>query len=257
MTGRGFLALPREVLDVASPEAWFPGDLFTASVYAFLANAARYSDATVPCRRQKVVLKTGQLLLGEQPIADAFGVSRMRVRNALRRLEGQHRISLVKSPLGTLVTVCDYVELFQTFNKDEPTKEPTGSPPEAHREPNHDKVTKEKENNPPHFSRGGARGKKEERGGLFEAKRIGRVVWSNLTDPHGKQRWVDPQVLDATSEEIFDRYGIDVLRHVRKMADNEGQYAPWRQSFTRDNALRVSAEVARYLTAHPGAQDGA
>lgn len=138
----GFIALPREAIRVFSTNAWFPGDLFTASLYAFLVAEARFVDDIAPCPRQNVILKTGQLLFGERKVADAFGVSRKRIRTGILRLHHGNKIGLVSGPLGTIITINDYYKLYLHKKEYGPSNGPTGGPLEAHCGPHNDKETR-------------------------------------------------------------------------------------------------------------------
>lgn len=139
----GFVALPRAVLDIDAPDAWFPGDGVTATVYAHLVNMARWSpEPSAPLPRQKVRLEQGQLVLSQNDLVRRTGLSRKTIRRAMGGLEKGQLVGQVAGPLGTIVTVIDYKRLFIECGDTGPASGPTTGQVRANQGPYQDKETK-------------------------------------------------------------------------------------------------------------------
>lgn len=145
----GFIALPREILDVDSPDAWFPNDLPVASLYAYLVNKARWCASNAPLPRQKHPLLAGQLVIGQAELALKFEMSRKRIRTLLSRLSKYGKVAIKGANEGSIITICNYEQLFLHETKQGPAEGPTRGQPGANQGPHRDKETRGQDDKSP------------------------------------------------------------------------------------------------------------
>lgn len=112
---RGFVGIPNGV-NSQGADAWFPGQPRTALIYTLLVLRANYKDGATPLPRQRITLKTGQLVMGREEFEDQFGWSQQTFRTTMKQLESNRWITRH----GSVITILNYIELFAS--------RPTGQP---------------------------------------------------------------------------------------------------------------------------------
>lgn len=111
----GWLPLYREVYN---PDSIFHRDPAARDIYQLLCAWANTQDGEACLRKQGVLLKRGQLVTSEREIAAASGWSYKGARRVMAKLQKCGKIGAQKGAHGTIVTICNYDELYY-FDRDE------------------------------------------------------------------------------------------------------------------------------------------
>lgn len=110
----GYIKLYRQLRD--NP-LWQEKPFTRGQAWVDLIMLANYKDVKTVIKGQVVVIKRGQLLRGEDSLADEWGWSRGKVRRFLTQLEKEKMCSRNGTPLGTLISI----ENYEGFQCDRPS----------------------------------------------------------------------------------------------------------------------------------------
>jgi len=86
----------------------FYGDGRLLAVWLLLISWANFKDGKTKLKRQKILLKRGQLVTSEREIAKQLGFSKTSVRRCLSYFEENEKIRPQAGPHGTIITILNY-----------------------------------------------------------------------------------------------------------------------------------------------------
>lgn len=120
----GYIKLYRQLVD--NP-LWKEKPFTRGQAWVDLLMKANYKDVRTVIKGQMVVIKRGQLLRGEDSLADDWGWSRGKVRRFLTQLEKEKMCSRNGTALGTLITIANY----EAFQCDRPLNDTADGTPDG------------------------------------------------------------------------------------------------------------------------------
>ena len=101
----GYIKLHRKVL---SNEMFLEMPFDRWRAFEFLLLNARYKPADIMIKGKTIHLDVGQLIFGEDTLANKWGWSRGKVRRFLEQLESLNMIQRTGTPYGTVITIENY-----------------------------------------------------------------------------------------------------------------------------------------------------
>lgn len=119
MNDIGYIKLYRQL---AENPLWKEKPFTRGQAWVDLLMKANYKDVKAMIKGQIVTVKRGQLLRGEDNLAEDWGWSRSKVRRFLSKLEAERMCHVNGTYIGTLITI----ENYETFQSDRPQNDTTG-----------------------------------------------------------------------------------------------------------------------------------
>ena len=123
MSNGGFVVLHRSLHD-----HWIAGDAVAAWLFAMLIMRANWKDGIANLPRQKgIKILRGQVVTGDQQLAEKINVCRGTVRRKLFLLEKGGMITVKRYTTGSVITICNYDEYQSIKNEHGTTSSTTSS----------------------------------------------------------------------------------------------------------------------------------
>lgn len=106
----GWIKLHRDLFEK------YDTDFRASAIFIWLIAKANIKDGRNELLRQRVKLKRGQLVTSERELFERTGWARKTVHRVLKKLQKEGSISLLRSPLGTIVTIENYEQYQSSDN---------------------------------------------------------------------------------------------------------------------------------------------
>lgn len=117
-------------------------NLRDAAIWSWMTDAAAWRDTAIRFCGQRVELKRGQLVTSERFLAEGFCVDRQVIRRLLDNIVSEHMVTLQKTHVGTIITICNYDKYQSSSDGENPPENPDRTHVEPTSNPNK-KETKE------------------------------------------------------------------------------------------------------------------
>lgn len=117
MKDTGYIKLHRKILD--SPIVCKDSDYF--SVWIYLLLNATHKEIPAIFKKEKIILRPGQLITGRISIANKLKISESKVKRILIELENDQQIDRQRSNKNSLISIINW----EQYQKNDQLKEPT------------------------------------------------------------------------------------------------------------------------------------